>query len=227
VAIDVATNIVATALVALLVVCGAAPASAATGTFELAQVIELVKREVATAETGGDPARPGLRVDEVQIDLNMVEIGGKAGRRLVVPGAEFGQTSGSAGADAKPALRRHVLLELRMPQGPDTAVGSGTPAAAATGATAGGMLSRAIADLVASARAGVGADPAFEAKRAVIDLEFVLDRDSKGDSSVLVFAGDRRLDVRNVQKLKLKLSAKERKEHAPPSLADATRPTRP
>jgi hypothetical protein len=78
-----------------------------------------------------------------------------------------------------------------------------------------GTLARAIGDLAAASRLGLVGEPTFEAKRVALDLEFALDRDANGAPAVLVFAGDRRIDPRNVQKLRLKLSALNRGTGSP------------
>jgi hypothetical protein len=183
------------------------PALAAGGTFDLAQAIELVKREVAVAQAVDAEGQQSLRVDEAQLDFSLVEIAGRGGTRLAVPDADFG-----AGKDngKKPALRRHVAVDLAAPREAKTADAAETPDAARSITAGTGTLARAIGDLAAASRLGLVGEPTFEAKRVALDLEFALDRDANGGPAVLVFAGDRRIDPRNVQKLRLKLSAKQK-----------------
>ena len=71
-------------------------------------------------------------------------------------------------------------------------------------------MARAIAEIRSQVRAGVDAAPAAELKRVGIDLEFVLERDAKGALVFVAFAADRRIEPKNVQKLKLKLSSKDK-----------------
>jgi hypothetical protein len=189
------------------------PASAASGTFDLGQAIEVLKREIAAAEAVGGDARSPFRVDEVRLDFSLVEVGGKAGTRLMVPGADFGADKQDA---PKPALRRRVVIDLMAPREPKSAGGAETPAGGAKtpdgkpAFAGGGPLARAVGDLVAAARLVSSADPLFESKRVALDLEFALDRDANGAPTLLVFAGDRWIEPRNVQKLRLTLSAKEK-----------------
>ena len=58
------------------------PALAAGATFELAQVVDLLKREIAAADAPADDGRLPVRIDEAQLDLDLVEVAGKAGARL-------------------------------------------------------------------------------------------------------------------------------------------------
>jgi Trypsin-co-occurring domain 2 len=180
------------------------PALAAGGTFDLAQTIELVKREVAAAQAVAAEEQQSLRVDEAQLDFSLVEIAGRGGTRLAVPGADFaaGKENGR-----KPALRRHVAVDLAAPREAKSADAAETPDAARSVTAGTGTLARAISDLAAAWRLGLLGEPTFEAKRVALDLEFALDRDANGAPAVLVFVGDRRIDPRNVQKLRLKLSA--------------------
>ena len=129
------------------------------------------------------------------MDLDLVEIGGKGGSRLVVPGGDF-----AASGDApKPVLKRRVVVEL-------------APAreAKVADAAALGSLARAIVEIRSQVRAGVDVAPAAELKRVGIDLEFVLERDAKGALVFVAFAADHRIEPKNVQKLKLKLSSKDK-----------------
>ena len=72
----------------------------------------------------------------------------------------------------------------------------------------GSSLCRAINE-VKTLRTGVKTPP-YELKRACIDLEFALERNAKGGPSIIVFAADRRIEPKSVQKLRLKLSAREK-----------------
>lgn len=184
------------------------PALAAGGTFDLALAIELVKREVAAAQAVAAEVQQSLRVDEAQLDFSLVEIAGRGGTRLAVPGADFaaGKENGR-----KPALRRQVAA----PREAKTADAAETPDAARSVTAGTGTLARAIGDLAAASRLGLLGEPTFEAKRVALDLEFALDRDANGAPAVLVFAGDRRIDPRNVQRLRLKLSALHRGTGSP------------
>ena len=65
------------------------PALAAGATFELARVVELLKGEIAEADAPADDGRLPVHIDEAQLDLDLVEVAGKAGARLVVPGSDF------------------------------------------------------------------------------------------------------------------------------------------
>ena len=183
-----------TAVAAVVGFLAASPAAAANATFELAQVIEALKQELAAAQAAGQGQAP-LRIDEAQVDLDLVEIGGKNGSRLVVPGGDF---AASGEAAPKPALKRRVMVEL-------------VPAkeAKADGAAI-GNLARVIAEIKSQVRTGIDAAPPAELRRVGIDLEFVLERDSKGALAFVAFAADHRIEAKNVQKLKLKLSTKEK-----------------
>jgi hypothetical protein len=202
------------------------------GVFEVEQTVELLKREIAAVGNPGTWSRPWLRVEEMQLDLALVEIAGRDGSRLVVPAADYG--TGKDGP-ARPALRRHLAIDLSAPResksagGIEAPDGSSPPAAPSADAAPGaglpnaglpnaglpaaaakdGPLARAIGDLVAAIRTGVAAEPSFDAKRIAVDLEFALQRDGRGTPTVVVFAGDRQIAPKNVQKLRLKLSTKD------------------
>ena len=85
------------------------PALAAGATFELARVVDLLKREIAAADAPADDGRLPVRIDEAQLDLDLVEVAGKAGARLVVPGSDFatGQED-----PPKPALKRRIVVDF-------------------------------------------------------------------------------------------------------------------
>ena len=61
----------------------------------------------------------------------------------------------------------------------------------------------------AALRTGVETTP-YELKRAGVDIEFALERNAKGAPTIILFAADRRIEPKNVQKLRLKLSAREK-----------------
>jgi hypothetical protein len=185
------------------------PALAAGATFELAQVLESLKREIAAADAPADAGRPPVRIEEAQIDLDLVEIPGKAGARLVVPGSDF--PTGKEDAP-KPALKRRIVVDLTPVKEAKAAepVTTGNSSGNSTGVSAGSGLARAIAELKAAVRTGAEASPPYELKRVGIDLEFALERNAKGAPSIVVFAADRRIEPKNVQKLRLKLSTKEK-----------------
>lgn len=229
---------IVTALILMLAPAAVArPALAGGGVFEVEQTVELLKREIAAAGNPGTWSRPWLRVEEMQLDLALVEIAGRGGSRLVVPAADYG--TGKDGP-ARPALRRHLAIDLSAPResksagGIEAPDGSSPPAAPSADAAPGaelpnagspaaatdaglpaaaakdGPLARAIGDLVTAIRTGVAAEPSFDAKRIAVDLEFALQRDARGAPTVVVFAGDRQIAPKNVQKLRLKLSTKDR-----------------
>jgi hypothetical protein len=235
-------SIVAALILMLAPAAVARPALAGGGVFEVEQTVELLKREIAAVGNPGTWSRPWLRVEEMQLDLALVEIVGRGGSRLVVPAADYG--TGKDGP-ARPALRRHLAIDLSAPRESKSAGGieapdrssppaapsadaapgaelpnaglpnAGLPAAAAkdgppAAAATDGPLARAIGDLVTAIRTGVAAEPSFDAKRIAVDLEFALQRDARGAPTVVVFAGDRQIAPKNVQKLRLKLSTKDR-----------------
>jgi len=224
--------------VVLFALCGAGGAHAAGGSsVELAQAIELVKREVAAAVASTGDSR-ALQIDEAQLDFALVEVGG--GSRLAVPTADFGATK-DAGREsrreggARPSLRRHVALDLlisrppvpvpapEVDRGAGPAAGAGAPVQPGPAATeagvsqAAGPLAREIAAIVGAAREGAAVEPAFEAKRLGIDLELAFERDTRGAPVLIVHAADRRIEPRNVQKLRLKLSARGRSRSDEPA----------
>lgn len=190
----------------LWLLCGStSPALAAGATFELAQVLDVLKKEIAAADAPADDGRP-VRVDEAQVDLDLVEIMGKAGARLVVPGSDFGGKENPP----KPVLKRRVVIDIVGARDAKTteptAAGEGT--GSRTRASPESGLARAIDRVKAAVRTGVEAP--YEFRRIAIDLEFVLERNAKGAPEIVIFAGDRRIEAKNVQKLRLKLSAKDR-----------------
>ena len=183
------------AVAAVVGLLAASPAAAANATFELAQVIEALKQELAAAQAAGQGQAP-LRIDEAQVDLDLVEIPGKNGSRLVVPGGDF---AASGEAAPKPTLKRRVVVELVPAKEAKSADGAAI-----------GNLARVIVEIKSQVRTGIDAAPPAELKRVGIDLEFVLERDVKGALAFVAFAADHRIEAKNVQKLKLKLSTKEK-----------------
>jgi hypothetical protein len=183
----------------------ASQALAAGVTFELAQVLESLKREIAAA---ADAGRPPVRIEEAQIDLDLVEVPGKAAR-LLVPGSDFATDKEDA---PKPALKRRIVVDLTPVKEAKAAepAAAGNSSGITTGVGAGSSLARAIAELKTAVRAGAEAAPPYELKRVGIDLEFAIERTAKGAPSIIVFAAGSRIEPKNVQKLRLKLSAKEK-----------------
>ncbi|MBK8174533.1 MAG: hypothetical protein IPK66_04370 [Rhodospirillales bacterium] len=203
------------ALVLLLAVAAGmlSAGSARAAAFELAAVIELLKREIAAAQAAGDANSTGMRIDEAQLDLDLVEVPAKAGGRLLVPANDFAAEKSEA---LRPALKRRIVIELVLPK-PSIAVGGaagGLPTAPLTPPSGlqpqPGALSRAVADIETAVRAGADAAPAAEPKRVTLDLDFALDRDSKGAPQIVVFAGERRIEPKTVQKLRLRISDREK-----------------
>jgi hypothetical protein len=186
-------------LLACLLFGSASPTLAAGATFELAQILESLKREIAAADHSTDDGRPPVRIEEAQVDLDLVEVPGKAGTRLVVPGNDF-----ATGREdqPKPALKRRIVFELT----PSKEAKAAEPLAPGTSAA----LAHAIAELKAAVRTGAEAPPPYQLKRVSIDLDFAIERNAKGAPMIIVFTADRRIEPKNVQKLRLKLSARER-----------------
>lgn len=185
--------------------CGSVtPALAAGATFELAQVVDLLKREIAAADAPADGKLP-VHIDEAQLDLDLVEVPGKAGARLVVPGSDFatGQED-----PPKPALKRRIVIDFTPAK--DTKPAEPLEPVANPRGGAVGTLARAINEVEAALRTGVETPPPYELKRAGIDLEFALERNAKGAPTIIVFAANRRIEPKNVQKLRLKLSARDK-----------------
>jgi hypothetical protein len=181
---------------AILVLVQAVPAAAGgANTFEPAQVVARLKREVA-AGSGAAAESSGLRIEEVHVELVLVEASGDGGRRLLVPAADFGAGGKNGG---RSPLKRRIVVDL-VPPGAIDAEPDLRPSA----------LGQTIAELRRTLRAGADAPPTFEIKRAGIDLEFVLEREPGGGPRPVVHAGGRAVEPGNVHKLRLRLSAKER-----------------
>lgn len=200
-------------LLAMTLACslfGSATQALAVGvTFELPQVLLTLKREIAASETPAEEGKPPVRIEEAQVDLDLVEVPGKAGARLVVPGGDFAIGKEDA---PKPALRRRIVVDIA----PAKDARATLPAAAGdssgntTGVGGASSLAHAIAELRSAVRAGLEVPPLYEMKRVSIDLDFALERNTKGAPSIIIFAADRRIDPKNVHKLRLKLSAREK-----------------
>jgi len=173
--------------------------SARASAFDPAQVIQLLKREITAAATTGDTGSPRLKVDEAVLDLDLVEIIGKAGSRLMVPGADFG-----TGKDeiAKGGLRRRLVVDLAS----ERAAKSGASQESEMVATDPGPLASLLTDLRSSLRAAVDAPPALDLKKLSVELEFALERDVKNGLRPVLFSAGRPVDAKNVQKLKLRFS---------------------
>ena len=153
---------------ACLLVGSASQALAAGATFELAQVLEVLKRDIAAADTATDNGRPLVRVEEAQVDLDLVEVPSKAGARLVVPGSDFATGKEDA---PKPALKRRIVVDF-MPAKEAEPPSAGNSSSGATSA-GGSALARAITELKTAVRAGAEAPPPCDLKRVGIDLDFV------------------------------------------------------
>jgi hypothetical protein len=174
--------------------------------FEPAQVIQMLKREIAVADAPAESGTLRLRVEEAILDLDLVEIKGKAGNRLLVPGADFG-----AGKDEaeKAALRRRLVIDLASARETKTADVLAVAADTSAGGPA-GSLARVLAELRSGLSSAVEAPPGWDLKRIAVELEFTLERDAKGVPLLAVFAAGRLIDVKNVQKLKLRLATREK-----------------
>ena len=80
-------------------------------------------------------------------------------------------------------------------------------AAGPAGAGGGGRLAQTIGELRAGAQQTIATDPAYDLKKFTIDLDFALERDTKGALQLVLFARDKRIDAANVHGLKLRLAA--------------------
>ena len=173
-------------------------ADAASGTvFEVAQVIGEIKRQIAAADAG---ATGGLRIDDAQLDLGLVDNPGGRGAALVVPGADY--LAGTKEETPRPSLKRRIVLEVQPAKRPPAA-----DAAAPVAGGAGGRLAQAIGELRTSVQQTMAGDPAYDLKKFTIDLDFALERDTKGAMQLVLFARDKRIDPANVHGLKLRLAA--------------------
>jgi hypothetical protein len=175
-------------------------ADAASGTvFEVGQVIAEIKRQIAAADAGAG-ASVGLRIEDAQLDLALVEHPGGRGA-LVVAGADY--TAGTKEETPRPALKRRLVLEVQPARTPPA---QGASPAAEAAAPTGGRLAQTIGELRGSVQQTMASDPAYELKKFTIDLDFALERDGKGALQLVVFARDKRIDPTNVHGLKLRLA---------------------
>jgi len=202
----------------LPLLASAGPALAATG-FEPSQVVELIKREVVAADRQASSGSQALRVEEVQIELDLVELPAKGGSRLVVPAADFGAAR-DEGRRAGP--KRRLVVDI-MPPREKRGAGDATRlaeladgtivdavAVPAPPASGGGALARVIGEARAGIRSAVEEAPAWEAKRVSLDLDFALERDARGAPVLVVFTAGRTPDARDLQKVKLRLAVRDR-----------------
>lgn len=188
------------ALLGLVLASAAGVGAAAASAFDPAQVVQVLKMELAAVNASAD-AGSRLRVEEALLDLDLVEVAGKGGSRLLVPGADFG-----LGKDqpAKPALRRRMIVDLV--QAATSKAGEDEPAPAS--ARAEGAVARVLDDLRSAFHPSVGTLAPWEFKRLGVELEFVVEADGKGAPLLVIFAAGRAVEPRNVQKLKLRLAAR-------------------
>lgn len=185
-------------IIAIAASVAASPAAAASGSgFEVAQVIEDIKRQLAQVN---EAAAGGLRIDDAQLDLALVESPTGKGAALVVPAADY--VLGSKEETLKPALKRRLVIDIQPGKG------TAAPAAAAAAAPGGGgRLAQAVGELRQGVEQAMAADPGFDLRRLTLDLDFALDRDAKGGMALVLLARDRRIEATNVHGLKLRLAA--------------------
>lgn len=174
--------------------------------FDPAQVIQMLKREIAAADASAEAGALRLRVEEAVLDLDLFEIKGKTGYRLVVPGADFGN-----GRDEteKPVLRRRLVIDLATAR-ETKAADVGTAAADTSSGAPAGSVARVLAELRSGLSSAVEAPPAWDLKRIAVELDFTLERDGKGVPLLALLAAGRPIDVKNVQKLKLRLATRDK-----------------
>lgn len=170
-----------------------APAIAATGSaFGVGEVVEAVQRQLMAADQG-DPA---LHIDEASLALALVEgLGAKAGG-LAVPGADY--APGDKDGGAKPALKQRLMLDLAAGKRAKPA-GDGSAGA--------GQLTRAILDLKAGVQQAMAADAGLDLKKLTLDFDFAVERDGKGQPSLIIQPRDRRIDTLGVQGIKVRFAA--------------------
>ncbi len=174
--------------------------------FDPAQVIQMLKREIAAADASAEAGAPRLRVEEAVLDLDLFEIKGKTGSRLVVPGADFGNGKDEA---EKPVLRRRLVMDLATARETKAADVATAAADTSSGGPA-GSLGRVLAELRSGLNSAVEAPPGWDLKRVAVELDFTLERDGKGAPLLAVFATGKPIDIKNVQKLKLRLATREK-----------------
>ncbi|MFO1154757.1 MAG: hypothetical protein U1E42_14015 [Rhodospirillales bacterium] len=173
--------------------------------FEVAQVLTEIKRQLTAAEAGAG----GLRIEDAQLDLALVEAPGGRGGAFVIPGADYG--SGGKDEPSRPVLKRRIVLEVQPAKAPLAGASASaspvTDGPAASPGGGGGRLAQAINDVRAGVAQTLAADPAYDLKRFTIDLDFALERDGKGAVQLVLFARDRRIDAGNVHDLRLRLAS--------------------
>ncbi len=178
-------------------------ADAASGTvFEVAPVIAEIKRQLTAVDAGASAAGPGgLRIEDAQLDLALVENPSGRGAGFVVPGADY--LAGTKEETPRPSLKRRLVIEVQPAKKAPAADAAAGPA----GAGGGGRLAQTIGELRAGAQQTIATDPAYDLKKFTIDLDFALERDTKGALQLVLFARDKRIDAANVHGLKLRLAA--------------------
>lgn len=179
-------------LTASALVTNPVAALAAAGlAFDVSAVIEQVKRELAAVqEQGGE----SLRIEEAQLQLELVEApggGGRSGARMMVPGGDFLANKESG----KPILRQRLTIDVAPNR---ETRGGGSP----------GGLSTALGEARVAVRSAMAATPTFDLKRMTVDLDFIVERDARGQVSLVAHAQDRRPPASNVQGLKVKFATK-------------------
>ena len=170
-------------------------AVAAGPAFDVAAVIEQVKRELAAVQEPGGEGQP-LRIDEAQLQLELVEGpgGGRNGARMMVPGGDF--LANKEGG--KPALRQRLTIDVAPSR------------EARGGGGAGGGLTLALGEARSAVRSAMATMPSFDLKRMTVDLDFLVERDSRGQIALIAYAQDRHPQSSNVQGLKVKFATKEK-----------------
>lgn len=171
-------------------------ASAAGSQFGITEVVEEVQRQLTAADQGDSP----LHIDDASLELTLVEGAGTKAGGLAVPGADFDATGKVDGQ--RPSLKRRLVLDLAAAKGARTA-GSGASGAGA------GKLTAAIQEVRASVQQAMAAG-AFDLKRLSLDFDFAVERDGKGQPSLIVYARDRKIDAPDVQGIKVRFSAKDK-----------------
>lgn len=167
------------------------PAAAASGSlFSVGEVVEAVQRQLAAVGQGDS----GLAIDDVSLELLLVEGGGTKGGGLVVPGADFEPTSKDGAS--RPPFKRRLVLDLSATKGARPAGGGA------------GKLTAAIEELRASVQQALAAGAGFDLKKLTLDVDFAVERDSKAQLDLVVYARDRRIEPADVQGLKVRFSAK-------------------
>jgi hypothetical protein len=177
----------------ILAIADARPLAAASGSaFEVRPVIEEIKRQLGQVN---EATAGGLRIEDAQLDLALVESLSGKGAALVVPAADY--VLGTKEETLKPALKRRVVVDIQPGKTPAIAAGNGN----------GGRLAQAVGEVRQGVQQALAADPGFDLKRFTLDLDFALERDAKGTMQLILFARDRRIDATNVHGLKLRLAA--------------------